>query len=264
MERSRTPAGLSRASRWMFFSQATIDSVCFAGHITFAIIAEGKPSISLTAPAFLACAVFVYEAVSHSYFIFDSHLTFDFKQFSILIHQIQLPEDQVSAPPAPVPTPYDTLPTSTVPPPPPAATPPTLPDSPTFWAFAAHHLRTDPGARMCMPQPFAPLNTKLTFWQGLRCSPSWPLSFGLYCRLLYPSCLWQLRIRQYGYHRSYGQSAGVGLADLRKSMLLATLCVGCPWRCVRCSQILRGPCLLSFTDFLVCPSNVLEVEPRCR
>ncbi|KIY62720.1 hypothetical protein CYLTODRAFT_426698 [Cylindrobasidium torrendii FP15055 ss-10] len=59
MERSRTPAGLSRASRWMFFTQATIDAVSFAGHVTFAIIAEGKPSISLTAPAFLACTMFV-------------------------------------------------------------------------------------------------------------------------------------------------------------------------------------------------------------
>lgn len=25
-----------------------------------------------------------------------------------------------------------------------------LPQSPTFWAFAAQHLRTDPGARLCM------------------------------------------------------------------------------------------------------------------
>lgn len=41
-----------------------MDSVSFAGHITFAILAEGRPSISLVAPAFLACLVFVQEAVS--------------------------------------------------------------------------------------------------------------------------------------------------------------------------------------------------------
>ncbi len=66
MERSRTPSGISRVSRWTFFTQSTIDSVSFAGHITFAIIAEGRPSLSLTAPAFLACTMFVYEAVSHT------------------------------------------------------------------------------------------------------------------------------------------------------------------------------------------------------
>lgn len=42
-----------------------MDSVSFAGHITFAILAEGRPSISLVAPAFLACVVFLHEAVSN-------------------------------------------------------------------------------------------------------------------------------------------------------------------------------------------------------
>lgn len=41
-----------------------MDSVSFAGHITFAILAEGRPSISLIAPAFLACIIFLHEAVS--------------------------------------------------------------------------------------------------------------------------------------------------------------------------------------------------------
>ena len=61
--RSRSPSGISRISRWTFLAQATVDSVSFAGHITFAILAEGRPSLSLTAPAFLACMLFVYEAV---------------------------------------------------------------------------------------------------------------------------------------------------------------------------------------------------------
>ena len=62
-EHSRTPTGISRVSLWSFLIQATMDSVSFAGHITFAILAEGRPSLSLIVPAFLACLVFVYEAV---------------------------------------------------------------------------------------------------------------------------------------------------------------------------------------------------------
>ncbi|KAG5643798.1 hypothetical protein DXG03_009621 [Asterophora parasitica] len=168
IERSRTPSGLGRVSRWLFLSQATVDSVSFAGHITFAILAEGRPSISLVAPAFLACMLFVHEA-----------------QFSVLVHQIQVPEDAVPAPTptpaAPVGTPAP-LPTSTTPPPPavpntettypptptqspgPPATPaptPTRtpapapsPDQMSFGAFFVHHVRTDPQARLCMCTAF--------------------------------------------------------------------------------------------------------------
>ena len=46
-----------------------MDSVSFAGHITFAILAEGRPSLSLIAPAFLACLVFVHEAVRFLFFL---------------------------------------------------------------------------------------------------------------------------------------------------------------------------------------------------
>lgn len=40
-------------------------------HITFAILADGRPSIALVAPAFLACALFAYEVVrlAHVYFL---------------------------------------------------------------------------------------------------------------------------------------------------------------------------------------------------
>jgi hypothetical protein len=62
-EHSRTPSGISRVSLWSFLIQATMDSMSFAGHITFAILAEGRPSLSLIVPAFLACLVFVYETV---------------------------------------------------------------------------------------------------------------------------------------------------------------------------------------------------------
>ena len=64
MERSKTPSGISRVSRWSFLTQAVVDSVSFAGHITFAILTEGRPSLSLVVPAFLACILFVSELVS--------------------------------------------------------------------------------------------------------------------------------------------------------------------------------------------------------
>ena len=75
--RSRTPSGISRVSKWTFLAQATMDSVSFAGHITFAILAEGRPSLSLLAPAFLACMLFVQEAVSTLSFRDVTLLTFD-------------------------------------------------------------------------------------------------------------------------------------------------------------------------------------------
>ncbi|KAF5350946.1 hypothetical protein D9757_013733 [Collybiopsis confluens] len=62
MGRSSTPSGISRLSRYTFLVQSTIDSVSFAGHVTFAVLAEGRPSLSLIAPSFLACVVFLYQA----------------------------------------------------------------------------------------------------------------------------------------------------------------------------------------------------------
>ncbi|KAL5536908.1 hypothetical protein ACEPAF_731 [Sanghuangporus sanghuang] len=85
-EVSQTPSGVSRVSRWTFLTQAAADSVSFVGHITFGILAEGRPSLSLIAPAFLAGVLLAYEA-----------------QFSVLIHQIQQPEDN-APPPQPRPS----------------------------------------------------------------------------------------------------------------------------------------------------------------
>src|SRR6266550_4653423 len=97
-KRSRSPSGISRISRWTFLTQATVDSVSFAGHITFAILAEGRPSLSLTAPAFLACMLFVYEAVClHLFLSIILHLSGQ-QQFSVLVYQIQLPESAASPP----------------------------------------------------------------------------------------------------------------------------------------------------------------------
>lgn len=61
--RSRTPSGLSRVSRWVFLPQAALDCVAFAGHLTFAVLAEGRTSLALLAPAFLACVMFLIEVV---------------------------------------------------------------------------------------------------------------------------------------------------------------------------------------------------------
>ncbi|KAF8508917.1 hypothetical protein JB92DRAFT_2950348 [Gautieria morchelliformis] len=73
---SRTPAGLSRVSRWSFIAQAGADAISFVGHLTFGIFSDNRSSLSLMAPGFLACLLLVYQA-----------------QYAILINQIQGPED---------------------------------------------------------------------------------------------------------------------------------------------------------------------------
>ncbi|KAJ7898423.1 hypothetical protein B0H13DRAFT_2031847 [Mycena leptocephala] len=126
MQRSRTPSGLSRISFWTFFVQATVDSLSFAGHTVFALVADGKPSLSLIAPAFLACVLFANES-----------------QFAMLIQQFQAPEDapaRVPGPTATTPTPEE-LPAPTV-----QATP--LQRPPSFLAFFIQHLRSDPQMRI--------------------------------------------------------------------------------------------------------------------
>jgi hypothetical protein len=67
---SRTASGILRVSRWTFLAQTTMDCVSFAGHITFAILAEGRTSLSLVAPAFVACILFTSQAVSQLSILF--------------------------------------------------------------------------------------------------------------------------------------------------------------------------------------------------
>jgi len=73
---SRTAFGITRVSRWTFLVNATIDAVCFAGHITFAILAEGRASLALMATAFLSCALFIQEAVSIGHLRHNNNLSF--------------------------------------------------------------------------------------------------------------------------------------------------------------------------------------------
>ncbi len=85
-EISRTPARIARLSRWSFMAQAAADAIFFVGvsiywfestaktgvlilymleqHVSFGVLSGGRPSLALIAPAFLACVLMVYEAVS--------------------------------------------------------------------------------------------------------------------------------------------------------------------------------------------------------
>ncbi|KAG1723246.1 uncharacterized protein EDB91DRAFT_1240120 [Suillus paluster] len=152
VDRSRTPAGLSRVSLWTFLTQSIVDSVSFAGHITFAIIASGRPSLSLVAPAFVACVLFAFES-----------------QHAILINQVQAPEDAVApSPPRPVQQ-EPSVPSQVVP------TPPTAPPrstGPTFFSLLLRHIRSDPQARIWLGMFFF-----LTFIVRVIVTPSLALVF---------------------------------------------------------------------------------------
>ncbi|KAF9219800.1 hypothetical protein BS17DRAFT_788799 [Gyrodon lividus] len=135
IDRTHSPAGLSRVSLWTFLTQAIVDAVAFAGHITFAILANGRPSMSLVAPAFLACILFALEA-----------------QHAILIKQVQAPEDAVSSPTRPPQSPAQggTTPTADIPQPqlPLPTTAPTRSTGPSFVRLVIRHLLSDPQARI--------------------------------------------------------------------------------------------------------------------
>jgi hypothetical protein len=93
-------------------------------HITFAILADGRPSIALVAPAFLACALFAYEVVRDArvYYLGSRLLVVGLQQFILLIQQVQAPEDLAT-----VPVPSRQTAPSTQPPSPPANTTNTSP-----------------------------------------------------------------------------------------------------------------------------------------
>ncbi|KAI0666870.1 hypothetical protein C8Q78DRAFT_1057520 [Trametes maxima] len=226
---SSSAIGLSRVSRYTFLIQSLIDAISFIGHITLGILAEGRPSLSVLAPAGLACLLFVYEA-----------------QMAVLIGQIQAPEDAPAsrptpppAPaPAPVPTPQQTgtvgdrAEGAPVPPPqePPAPPPaPTLPERPSFWQFLWTHIRTDPAARL-----WTILSLSLMVVFRVVIALSLPLFFigSLY------SCMWLMQI-----YRSVRRSRSSGLSvEYLVGTTLGRLFFAC--------------------YFLACPKNILDVEPR--
>ncbi|KAJ7091331.1 hypothetical protein B0H15DRAFT_930088 [Mycena belliarum] len=240
MQRSRTPSGISRISFWTFLVQSTVDSLSFAGHTVFALVADGKPSLSLIAPAFLACVLFANES-----------------QFAMLIQQFQVPEDGPSRVPAPTATnpvpPPDGPPAEAAAPPtaaaaanaeptsipPPAVQAPTLPapaaqvaalpPQPSFLAFFIQHLRSDPQMRLWLV-----LFVFLTLMVHTILSATLSIIF---VAISY-SFFWLPQIV-----RSARRGRGSGLS---KEYLLGTTA-----------------CRLYIAlYFLLCPKNVLEIEPR--
>ncbi|TEB33129.1 hypothetical protein FA13DRAFT_1627277 [Coprinellus micaceus] len=219
--RSRTPSGISRVSKWTFLAQATMDSVSFAGHITFAILAEGRPSLSLLAPAFLACMLFVQEA-----------------QFFALVNQIQGPENYtppIPAAAAPLAVPSApsgdaSLPTTAEATNAQAATStPPSPHSTNFWQFLIHHVRTDPQARL-----WVTLFIFLTLIVRVILSPVLSLIFvaATYSMIWLPQIVRSAR---------RGRSSGLTI----EYIVGVTVCR-----------------LYGALYFLMCPRNVLDVEPR--
>ncbi|KAJ7581470.1 hypothetical protein C8J56DRAFT_960123 [Mycena floridula] len=217
---SRTPSGVSRVSRWTFFIQATLDSFSFAGHVTFAILSEGRPSLSLVAPAFLACVLFYHEA-----------------QFSVLIYQVQMPDEVPSPPVVPVVTRAN-------PPGPleqqqllPSAAQPVTPnnvlvtqsENGTFWAFVWQNIRSDPQTRLWLT-----FFIFMTVVVRIIMSPTMSLFF---VALTYSS-VWVTQIA-----RSIRRGRGSGL---KLDYVIGT-------------TIGR---LYFMLYFLACPKNVLEVKPR--
>lgn len=222
--RSRSAAGLSRVSRYPFIIQTLIDAVSFVGHVTLAILAEGRTSIAVLAPAGLACILFVLEA-----------------QFAIIIGQIQAPEDvrpttrpQPAADPnppntqeaniageageTPAPSPQPPIPTIT-----------TTPPRPSLLRYLVDHIRSDPSARMWFIISFFLL---VVF--RLVIALSVPL---LFIGLLYSS-LWLIQI-----YRTIRRGRASGLAA--EYLVGVTFCR-----------------LYYLLYFLACPKNILDVETR--
>ncbi|KAF9453591.1 hypothetical protein P691DRAFT_658228 [Macrolepiota fuliginosa MF-IS2] len=225
VERSRTPSGITRVSRWIFLTNATIDAVCFAGHITFAILAEGRASLALMATAFLSCVLFVQEA-----------------QFAALIFQIQGPESPPTPPrPAATPAPPAPVQNNQAPAtnqPPTTAAPAAAPspnqqrnDDPnsSFFRFFIHHVRTDPQARLWIM-----LFLFLTVLVRVILSPALSM---LFVAVTY-SLIWLPQI-----WRSARKGRTSGLST--EYVFGTTICR-----------------LAGALYFLTCPYNVLDVEPR--
>ncbi|KAJ6607473.1 hypothetical protein B0H10DRAFT_550301 [Mycena sp. CBHHK59/15] len=234
MQHSRTPSGISRLSFWSFLVQSTVDSLSFAGHTVFALVADGKPSLSLIAPAFLACVIFANEA-----------------QFAMQIQQFQAPEDS----PTPVPTtpaangspalvgpqtvaaaPATTTTTTTPSPvpqpttlPPPAVQVTPVPPQPSFLAFFIQHLRSDPQTRLWLI-----LFVFLTLMVHTILSATLSIIF---VAITY-SLFWLPQII-----RSARRGRGSGLT--KEYLVGTTICR-----------------LYIALYFLLCPKNVLDIEPR--
>ncbi|KAL0955123.1 hypothetical protein HGRIS_004036 [Hohenbuehelia grisea] len=222
-ELSSTPSGIARVSRYTMLSQVMIDSVSFAGHITFAILAEGRASLSLIVPAFLAAMLFAYET-----------------KFAILLYQVQLPEVTVAPPPPPPavqPTQTDVQgdaaqPTQTVE----AATQTSPQPQPSF--FAASQSSLLPFLRFVAADPHARLWFSLFVFMAFLVRIILSPTLALFSVAITYSSIWLPQIiRSARRSRSSGLSTGYVLGTSACRLYIALY-------------------------FLLCPKNVLEVEPR--
>ncbi|KAH9829949.1 uncharacterized protein C8Q71DRAFT_717557 [Rhodofomes roseus] len=229
--------GLNRVSRYTFLAQSLIDAISFVGHITLGILADGRASLSVLAPAGLACMLFINEA-----------------QLAVAIGQVQAPEDLVTPPapsPAPLPapspapppvlpnpadnaaagTPPGASPANAMPQPAEQTTPPTItvPERPSFLRFLWNHIRTDPSARL-----WTIISLFLIVVFRIVILLSLPLFF---VASMY-SFVWAVQI-----YRSVRRSRGSGLST--EYLVGTTICR-----------------LFFILYFMGCPKNILDVEPR--
>ncbi|KIO00180.1 hypothetical protein M404DRAFT_1004110 [Pisolithus tinctorius Marx 270] len=135
VDHTHSPAALQRLSVWTFYTQAIIDVVSLAAHITFAILAHGRPSLALIIPAFASSIIFSIEA---------HHAT--------LVNQVQAPGDALDTtippPRPPQQAPQDNGPgAETAQPAQCPQTPPLLTTHSFLGAFA-RNLYSDPQARI--------------------------------------------------------------------------------------------------------------------
>ncbi|KAF8826124.1 hypothetical protein HHX47_DHR6000661 [Lentinula edodes] len=137
--------------------------------IYISFLAEGRPSLSLIAPSFLACVIFLYEA-----------------QFSMNIHQIQLPED---APPPRPPVPVPAVPVTA-----PSPVPGTAPQIVPTPSLLNTDLPTDPPNAPPAPIDNAPAPTAATQPATLTPAPPQNVTFWTF--------FWQQfsTINTYNYH----------------------------------------------------------------
>ncbi|KAH9479483.1 DSC E3 ubiquitin ligase complex subunit 1 [Psilocybe cubensis] len=194
-DQSSTPSGISRVSCYAFEIQPLMDLISFAGHITFAILSEGRSSFSLIAPAFLALVVSIYEA-----------------QFAILVHSIQRPEDYVRPPfiPAAVAAFFSPAPAG--------QTQNNRPAS--FLAFFVNHVRTDTQTKIWL--------MSFICWAVIVRVILSPTLSKIFLVLTY-STIWMAQIwRSASRGRSSGLSKEYILGTTACRLYLALYFLGCP------------------------------------
>jgi hypothetical protein len=180
------------------------------------------------------------------------------QQHAILINQVQAPEDAV-APPPPRPVQQELpLTPQTVNPAPPTAPP--RPTGPTFLSLLFQHIRSDPQARIC-EHPGALIITSdvrpglgmfffLTFIVRVIVTPSLALVFvaSMYSLFWLPQIVRSVK---------KGRSSALTAEYLIGTSFCRLFHALCEYRHI-CGRFMSD----TSSDFLTCPKNVLDVEPR--